>query len=302
MKSKTVTYVCIPVVSISLISFVLVWHADLLNLDPHFSPKDQKEALIPYSSLSDIRQYIYLKNGVEGQEHKYNISHSLQNRFQFPIQPEATWTLPSLLHFIWVGPVIREKYVDSINLFSTHNPNYKVILWTDDKTLHMNESYKFRAEVETRNMTALIPQMVNCDIMPKLGNVGAVTDLMKYEIVYMFGGVYTDTDSHSLKPIGENLRYSFTAPGVPPGLIPAGIFGFPKGSRFLLFVMAAARERFLSPEFSRFPVYIQFGPTFLSTAFLQFNDTKIRMISANYLLQWTANVSIMYQTNDQSWG
>ena len=31
-------------------------------------------------------------------------------------------------------------------------------------------------------MTALIPQMVNCDIMPKLGNVGAVTDLMKYEV------------------------------------------------------------------------------------------------------------------------
>ena len=32
----------------------------------------------------------------------------------------------------------------------------------------------------------------------------------------------------SVKPIGESLRYSFTAPGVPPNLIPAGIFGFPK--------------------------------------------------------------------------
>ena len=58
----------------------------------------------------------------------------------------------------------------------------QVILWTDDATLQMNESYKFRAEVETRNMTALIPQMVNSDIMAKLANVGAVTDLMKYEV------------------------------------------------------------------------------------------------------------------------
>ena len=31
-----------------------------------------------------------------------------------------------------------------------------------------------------------------------------------------------------MKPIGENLRYSFVAPGMPSKLIPAGIFGFPK--------------------------------------------------------------------------
>ena len=90
-----------------------------------------------------------------------------------------------------------------------------------------------------------------------------------------------------MKPIGEKLGHSFVAPGMPESLIPAGIFGFPKvlkalpsnctkddfsqGSRFLQFVIAAARKRFLTEEFVRFPVFIQFGPVFLSTAFVSFN-------------------------------
>ena len=59
---------------------------------------------------------------------------------------------------------------------------FQVILWTDSKTMQMNKTYKFLPMVETRNLTRLIPQMVNSDIMAKLKNVGAVTDLMKYEV------------------------------------------------------------------------------------------------------------------------
>ena len=31
-----------------------------------------------------------------------------------------------------------------------------------------------------------------------------------------------------MKPLGENFRHSFVAPGMPLELLPAGIFGFPK--------------------------------------------------------------------------
>ena len=63
-----------------------------------------------------------------------------------------------------------------------NNVLLQVILWTDNKTLQMNTTYKFRPTVDTRDVTRLIPQMVNSDIMANLKNVGAVTDLMKYEV------------------------------------------------------------------------------------------------------------------------
>ena len=40
---------------------------------------------------------------------------------------ETSWSLPTRVHFIWVGSLIRDKYVDNINNFCNHNPEYQVI-------------------------------------------------------------------------------------------------------------------------------------------------------------------------------
>ena len=40
---------------------------------------------------------------------------------------ETSWSLPTRVHFIWVGSLIRDKYVDNINYFCNHNPEYQVI-------------------------------------------------------------------------------------------------------------------------------------------------------------------------------
>ena len=60
----------------------------------------------------------------------------------------------------------------------------QVWLWTDESTLLLqkNSSIQFRAGVETRDIFALKSKMVNYDIITKLTNLGAITDLMKYEV------------------------------------------------------------------------------------------------------------------------
>ena len=60
----------------------------------------------------------------------------------------------------------------------------QVMLWTDESTLLLqkNSSIQFSSGVETRDIFALIFKMVNYDIMSKLTNIGAITDLMKYEV------------------------------------------------------------------------------------------------------------------------
>ena len=84
-----------------------------------------------------------------------------------------------VLDKLYVGGCIgSQKHLEENKLYKL----VQVIVWTDQKTLQMNETYKFKADVQIRNVTKLIPKMVNSDIMAKLGNIGAVTDLMKYEV------------------------------------------------------------------------------------------------------------------------
>ena len=81
---------------------------------------------VPYSNIADPAMHAMLRTGILREEDLFNFSHSLENRFQLGIQQESTYKLPRILHFIWVGAPIKPNYVDSINLFAIHNPNYKV--------------------------------------------------------------------------------------------------------------------------------------------------------------------------------
>ena len=57
----------------------------------------------------------------------------------------------------------------------------QVILWTEQKTIQ-NTTNKFDVRVEIKNVHEVIGQMINPDIVLKLNNVGAVSDLMRYEV------------------------------------------------------------------------------------------------------------------------
>ena len=80
----------------------------------------------PYSNITDAAMHDLLRSGILHEENMYGFSHSLENRFNLTIQQETTYQLPRILHFIWVDGPIKQKYVNSINLFSIHNPTYKV--------------------------------------------------------------------------------------------------------------------------------------------------------------------------------
>ena len=162
-------------------------------------PVNHYETFVPHSNITELRKKMH-KGSL------YRIFNSSTRpevvRFNPTVHSESVWEIPKILHFIWVGPLIKEKYVTSINLFAQHNPNYKVglilttcvcfllcfwklltqvILWTEQKTIQ-NTTNKFNVGVEIRNVHEVIGKMVNPDIVFKLKNVGAVSDLMRYEV------------------------------------------------------------------------------------------------------------------------
>ena len=113
---------------LALLSCFYLLNCELISFEPvpneQFHELRPEEMSIPYSNITNL--YTIMKSGIVREEGYSNVSHSLENRFKSIIHPETTWKLPKTLHFIWVGSLIREKYVSAVNLFARHNPNFKV--------------------------------------------------------------------------------------------------------------------------------------------------------------------------------
>ncbi|XP_023335673.1 uncharacterized protein LOC111706949 [Eurytemora carolleeae] len=105
----------------------------------------------------------------------------------------------------------------------------------------------------------------------------------------------------SVKPLLDLLIASFVILSPSPwNNISNGALGFPKGSRFLKYVLDALKLNIKKdPE-----AYIPYrtGPAFFSGCFRNYNDSVINMISYEYLVSNQPNISLVYQTLDASWG
>ncbi|XP_023335541.1 uncharacterized protein LOC111706843 [Eurytemora carolleeae] len=138
------------------------------------------------------------------------------------------------------------------------------------------------------------------DLFDQEENIGGKSDILRYEIVYRNGGVYFDTDSISLKPFFSLLTNSFVSQNYDGwNNIQNSVFGFPKGSKYLEYVMKALRWNIKQNNPNGVPS--RTGPAFFSGAFVKYNDANIHMIHQKYLALPLSNTSISYQTYDATW-
>ena len=116
----------------------------------------------------------------------------------------------------------------------------QVILWQDVK----KTPGKLSDKVEVRHVSSVLRENLQVKaIFEQLEGVGARSDLLKYQvpikfasrlkfflqIVFKFGGIYLDTDTVSIQPLGNRLKQSFVAYRLSPYFnIQSSIFGFAK--------------------------------------------------------------------------
>ena len=104
-----------------------------------------------------------------------------------------TEKIPKIIHQIWIGPrKLPKKYAYWSKTWRELNPDWEYKLWTE------NEIKKI--------------SLINHDLFIKSSNIGFKSDLLRYEILKQFGGLYVDTDFECIKPIPNNfLRYDFVS-------------------------------------------------------------------------------------------
>ena len=120
--------------------------------------------------------------------------------------------IPKIIHQLWIGT--KPAPITLMNTWKDKNPDFEYIFWNEK-------------EIEKRNF-----KFVCQDKIDDIEEINGKADIMRWEILYEYGGIFCDADSICIEPIDdellnkecfscwehEELRY---------GLISLGTIGFP---------------------------------------------------------------------------
>lgn len=178
--------------------------------------------------------------------------------------------IPKLLHQIWIGP--REAPLKLINTFKEHYQNkegWKYLLWTNELVSQLS--------------------LINRDLYDeaiKRKEYALASDILRYELLYKFGGVYMDADSLSLKRIDDHLLENemfscFENEIVRPLLIGSAHLGsIPQNKSIKLAIDGLKKEGL---NIFNQPGWITTGPMYFTKLVLE-NQLKIKLYPSYYFI------------------
>ncbi|MGL4539814.1 MAG: glycosyltransferase family 32 protein [Candidatus Rhabdochlamydia sp.] len=112
-----------------------------------------------------------------------------QNIIKARILEEETVRIPRIIHQIWLGSRVPEKYREWMKSW-VNLLDWEYKLWTDDDVKEM--------------------VLYNQKLYDQSSNYGEKSDILRLEILWEYGGLYVDVDYECLKPeIFEGLHKSF---------------------------------------------------------------------------------------------
>lgn len=188
----------------------------------------------------------------------------LPYKFNTAKEPEHDYVVPRIAHFIWHGGQIPKYANQNIAAFRLLNPECRVILWKD---CDQNNAPCETQDVST--LTFLNPEIVQAFKT----SPGIYSDLLRYEIVFKYGGIYLDCDIET-KSRFDALTKSFVCAELTEyfGVTNAS-FGFAARSSFLKYVLNCLRENVLTHQPQS--VIELSGSVFFTSCVKQYRDSNI---------------------------
>lgn len=158
---------------------LLAWHA----FGYAISTTDLQELAfalyVPFDISANVAAYPHYKQ-LAGQ-HLFAAFKQTYERHNFlNITINARPKIPKIIHQIWLGGPLPEKYQALQKTWQDMHPTWEYRLWTDKDIKEFG--------------------LINQDLFDEAPNYGEKSDIARYEILYRLGGLYIDTDFSCLQP------------------------------------------------------------------------------------------------------
>ncbi len=120
--------------------------------------------------------------------------------------------IPKIMHQLWIG--LKEPPTIPMDTWKDKHPDFEYIRWNEEEFI--KRDMKFECQNRINDMK----------------EINGKADIMRWEILYKYGGVFLDADSICIEPFDEVLMNQKCFAGyehekLRPGLIATGTMGFP---------------------------------------------------------------------------
>ena len=120
--------------------------------------------------------------------------------------------IPTIIHQLWIGDVSAPS--NHMDTWKNKNKHMDYIRWNESEIVKRNMKFQCQAKIDD------------------MSEINGKADIMRWEILYHYGGVFLDADSICIESIDNTLLSTKAFAGweqekVRPGLIATGTMGFP---------------------------------------------------------------------------
>lgn len=120
-------------------------------------------------------------------------------------------TIPKIIHQLWIGPKpMPSKFMDT---WRDKHPGYEYIRWTEAEILKRGIQFECQRDID------------------RMSEINGKADIIRWEILYHYGGIFLDADSICIEPFDESFLSKdafagFENENVRKGLVATGTMGF----------------------------------------------------------------------------
>jgi mannosyltransferase OCH1-like enzyme len=119
-------------------------------------------------------------------------------------------SVPKIIHQIWIGP--KPAPTKLMNTWKEKHPDFEYIFWNEEEFVKRGMIFECQNKID------------------EMEEYCGKTDIMRWEILYKYGGIYIDADSFCIEKLDDEiLKKSFAGwenEVKRPGLIAVGTMGF----------------------------------------------------------------------------
>lgn len=160
--------------------------------------------------------------------------------------------IPKIIHQLWIGPKpAPTKFMDT---WKEKNPDFEYIRWSEE-------------ELVKRNM------VIECNNrVDEMEEINGKADIIRWEILYKYGGVFVDADSICIEPIDDVLMTKKCFAGweqeeLRPTLIATGTMGFPPKHPLVRHAIDHIKQNCVSVAVTKKRAWITVGPMLLTNLY-----------------------------------